>query len=265
MNLKLAGDVALVVGAARGIGLGITKEFLREGAHVCMLDLDEQVGSVCGALERGASAFSFRVDATDEQQVGSAVDACCRRFGQIDHVVVAVGAGSGSYGAPFWNVSPSTWPAVIRVNLMSVVNVAHACVPHMLPRRAGTMLFLSSVAGQIGSSTDPPYSAAKAAVINFTQCAARDLAPHNIRVNAICPGMVRTQLNKSVWEAWTRSVNPDERLDYSVWAADKLNRLTPLGRWQSVEDVAQAAVFLAAPCAQNITGQVLNVDGGQVM
>jgi NAD(P)-dependent dehydrogenase (short-subunit alcohol dehydrogenase family) len=95
------------------------------------------------------------------------------------------------------------------------------------------MLFLASVAGQIGSQTDPPYSASKAALINFAQCAAKDLAPYNVRVNTICPGMVRTPLNRSVWQAWAAQQSPETWQDYETWAAAKIARLIPLNRWQT--------------------------------
>ena len=127
------------------------------------------------------------------------------------------------------------------------------------------MIFLASVAGQIGSQTDPPYSAAKAAVINFAQCAAKDLAEHGVRVNTICPGMIRTPLNRSVWAAWNDLQPADSRLSYDEWADQKIATVAPLGRWQEPEDVASLAVFLASSLAKNITGQTLNVDGGQVM
>lgn len=151
------------------------------------------------------------------------------------------------------------------MNLLGAVKVAHAFTPQLVAQRCGTLLFLSSIAGQIGSQTDPPYSAAKAAVISFSQCAAKDLAPHNVRVNTICPGMVKTRLNESVWRAWREQHQGPEKISYDRWAEDKISRVTPLGRWQTCEDVASLAVFLASPKANNITGQTLNVDGGQVM
>ena len=154
---------------------------------------------------------------------------------------------------------------MVRVNLMSCVHAAHAFVPALLEQRRGSFCFLSSVAGQIGSPTDPPYSAAKAAVLNFTQCAARDLAEYGIRANALCPGMVATELNRSVWQAW-RARTPDAaHVDHETWAAEKMRRVTPLGRWQTSADVAAAVVFLASRLADNVTGQTFNVDGGQVM
>jgi NAD(P)-dependent dehydrogenase (short-subunit alcohol dehydrogenase family) len=154
---------------------------------------------------------------------------------------------------------------MLEVNVVGAVNVAHVFAPVLARACSGTMLFLSSVAGQIGSQTDPPYSASKAALINFTQCAARDLAPYGVRVNALCPGMVETALNRTVWEAWSRRQPEGERQTYEEWAGEKIRRLVPLGRWQTPEDIAAMAVFLASSRAANVTGQTINVDGGYVM
>jgi NAD(P)-dependent dehydrogenase (short-subunit alcohol dehydrogenase family) len=179
--------------------------------------------------------------------------------------VFAAATGSGKVGFPFWALDPHDWDRVVRVNLLGAVNVAHAFAPAMAQRGAGSLLFLSSVAGQIASQTDPPYSASKAALINFAQCAARDLAPSGVRVNTLCPGMVDTDLNRSVYAAWAQRQESHDRLSFDEWAAEKIRRLVPLGRWQDAEDVAAVAVFLASPRAKNITGQTINVDGGYVM
>src|SRR5262249_10516410 len=152
------------------------------------------------------------VDVTDLTALRRAAEAINARFGQMDHVVFAVGIGSGKYGFPFWNLQPEGWPRVLQVNVEGAVNVAHAFAPFLIARGGGTLLFLSSVAGQIGSQTDPPYSASKAALLNFAQCAARDLAPHGVRVNSLCPGMVQTALNRSVWEAWARLQPQEQRI-----------------------------------------------------
>jgi NAD(P)-dependent dehydrogenase (short-subunit alcohol dehydrogenase family) len=154
--------------------------------------------------------------------------------------------------------------------LIGAVNVAHAFAPAMAEAGDATasgrsMLLLSSVAGQMGSQTDPPYSAAKAAVINFAQCAAKDLAASSVRVNALCPGMVQTPLNRSVFEAWAREQPGADRPSYEEWSADKIRKLVPLNRWQEPEDIAAMAVFLASSRGRNITGQTINVDGGYVM
>jgi NAD(P)-dependent dehydrogenase (short-subunit alcohol dehydrogenase family) len=148
---------------------------------------------------------------------------------------------------------------------VGAVNTAHAFVQPMVERRRGTLLFLASVAGQIGSQTDPPYSASKAALINFAQCAAKDLAPYNVRVNTLCPGQVDTPLYRSIWAAANRDLPPDQQKTFEEWSSEKINRVVPLKRWQTPADIANLAVFLASPRAHNITGQTLNVDGGYVM
>jgi NAD(P)-dependent dehydrogenase (short-subunit alcohol dehydrogenase family) len=195
----------------------------------------------------------------------AAVRAFAEGFGAVDHVVFCVGVGSGKFGFPFWNLEPSDWARVLEINLIGAVNVAHAFAPKLIERGAGSMLFLVSVAGQIGSQTDPPYSAAKAGLINFTQCAAKDLAAYGVRVNALSPGMVRTNLNEAVWAAAQARLPEAERVDYAVWAEEKIRKVSPLGRWQMPEEYAAMACFLASDQARNITGQTLNVDGGQVM
>jgi len=202
------------------------------------------------------------VDATDFDAVEVAASRVKDDFARCDHVVACAGVGSGKLGFPFWNLTPQDWAAVLEGNLLTTVNIAHGFVPIMLPAKRGTFAFLSSVAGQIGSQTDPPYSAAKAAVINFAQCAARDLAEHGIRVNTICPGMVKTALNQSVWQAWNDRQTDDKKVPYDEWAGDKIKKLTPLGRWQEPEDIASLAVFLASPKAKNITGQTMYIEGG---
>ena len=166
---------------------------------------------------------------------------------------------------PFTNQERSDWEAPLEVNILGAVHVAHAFTPTMIAARQGTLLFLSSVAGQIGSQTDPPYSASKAALISFAQCAAKDLAPHNVRVNTLCPGMVKTTINRAVWQSWHDQQSEDKRIPYEEWADEKVRRVVPLQRWQQPEDIAAMAVFLASPRARNITGQTMNVDGGFVM
>src|SRR5262249_23282219 len=162
-------------------------------------------------------------------------------------------------------LTPDDWPRVLQVNVVGAVNVAHAFAPALVAARSGTMLFLASVAGQIGSQTDPPYSASKAALINFAQCAARDLAPYSVRVTAAAPGMGTPALNGAVGEAGARRQPEGQRQPYERWAEDKIRRLVPLGRWQTPEDVAAMIVFLASARAANVTGQTINVDGGFVM
>jgi len=127
------------------------------------------------------------------------------------------------------------------------------------------MVFIASVAGQIGSQTDPPYSASKAANINFAQCLAKDLAPHQVRVNVVNPGIVRTTLGRQVWQAWNDLQAPEQRRPYEDWVTEKIRAVTPLGHWQEAADVADMVTFLSSARACQVTGQTINVDGGMVM
>jgi NAD(P)-dependent dehydrogenase (short-subunit alcohol dehydrogenase family) len=267
VDLKLAGQTAVVSGGAQGIGRAIALAFAAEGADIAVIDRDRGVVAVAGQIgERcRVRAVPFVGDVTDYEAMRRAAGEVHTFFGRTDHVVYAVAVGSGKYGFPFWNLEPADWSRVLEVNVIGAVNVAHAFAPALVRARSGTMLFLASISGQIGSQTDPPYSASKAALINFAQCAAKDLAPYGVRVNTVCPGMVKTALNRSVWEAWCRQQPEGQRQSYEEWAGEKINRAVPLGRWQDPEDVAAMAVFLASSGAHNVTGQTVNVDGGFVM
>ncbi len=267
MDLQIAGNVAVIVGGARGLGHAIAAAFAAEGATLVLADRDPEVASAARQIEEagGAPSVAYIADVTDFGAIRDMAADVRRRFGRCDHVVHAAAVGSGKFGMPFWNIDPADWERVLRVNLIGAVHVAHAFAPGMADAGVGTLLFLASVAGQIGSQTDPPYSASKAGVINFAQCAARDLAPHGVRVNSLCPGMVKTALNRSVYEAWAARQPEGERPSYDEWAGRKIRQLVPLGRWQDPEDIAAMAVFLASPQAKNVTGQTINVDGGYVM
>jgi NAD(P)-dependent dehydrogenase (short-subunit alcohol dehydrogenase family) len=267
MDLQLTGNRALIVGGASGIGLAIARAFAREGADVMLWDrsdhVRERVAELIGDYRIHSEASIL--DVTDFNRVRGALAFTRESFGPIDHLVYAAGMGSGKFGFPFWKLDPSDWERVLKVNLLGAVNVAQACAPEMAARGRGTMLFIASVAGQIGSQTDPPYSAAKAGLMNFAMAAAKDLAPHQVRVNTICPGMIQTPLNRSVWQAWNDQQPEESKRSYEDWAGEKVNTVIPLKRWQTPEDVAEYAVFLASEKAKNITGQTLNVDGGWVM
>ncbi len=254
MDLELRDHVAVIVGGASGIGLASAQAFAAEGAKVAVWDRDPAPGFA-----------SMGVDVVDEAAVNGAMARTLAEFGRVDHLVHAAAIGSGKFGFPFTNLTPADWPRVLQVNVMGMTHVAHAVAPHLRARKAGTMVFLASVAGQIGSQTDPPYSASKAANINFAQCLAKDLAPHGVRVNTICPGMVKTPLNRSVWQAWHDAAPPEERLSYEAWSANKIRAVVPLGKWQMPEDIADMAVFLSSARAAHVTGQTINVDGGFVM
>ncbi|HEY7115814.1 MAG TPA: SDR family oxidoreductase [Tepidisphaeraceae bacterium] len=267
MDLELKDHAVVVAGGASGIGLAAGVAFAREGAHVALWDRDEVVAETARQLgeRHGVRSVAGILDVTDEQAVRTATAQAVRELGHIDHLVHAAAIGSGKFGFPFSNLAPADWPRVLHVNVMGMVNVAHALAPHMSSRGQGTMVFVASVAGQIGSQTDPPYSASKAANINFAQCLAKDLAPRGVRVNTVCPGMVRTPLNRSVWQAWHDQAAPADRLSYDEWSQQKIRAVVPLGKWQTPEAVADMIAFLSSNRAEHVTGQTINVDGGFVM
>ncbi|MEP6756350.1 MAG: SDR family oxidoreductase [Chthonomonadales bacterium] len=267
MNLDLKNQTAVIIGAAQGIGLAIAEAFARESANVVLIDLKTDVVETATrvACETGVKALGIQADASKYADMQAVASNVLQTFGSYQHVVMAAGVGSGKFGFPFWNLEPSDWPRVFQVNVFGAVNVAHAFTPTLVTQRAGTIQFIASVAGQIGSQSDPPYSASKAALINFSQCAAKDLAPHNVRVNTICPGMVRTELSENMFNSWLASQPDSPAITFDEWAESKIKNVVPLGRWQSAEEIANMCVFLASDAAANITGQTINVDGGYVM
>ena len=267
MDLQLSNHVAVVTGGASGIGLETAHRFADEGAHVEICDLDPQVEQRAQAIQTryGVETLGVRVDVRSESSIAQALLTTQESFDSIDHLVQSAAIGSSKFGFPFTNLTPSDWERTLDVNMMGMVRVATALSPMLIASRFGTCVFVGSVAGQIGSQTDPPYSASKAAMINFAQCMAKDLAVHQVRVNTVCPGMVQTNLNRSVWQAWHDRTEPAERLDYEAWAERKIQQLIPLGKWQTADEIASMIVFLSSPMTGSVTGQTINVDGGYVM
>lgn len=272
MDLRLGGKVAVITGGASGIGLATAKLFAAEGVSVAIWDLDpgaeviaREIQDLYGVRAIGLRAIGLQVDVSQESSVSEALAKTLESFETIHHVVHSAAIGSSKFGFPFTNLSPEDWKRTLDVNILGMVRIATALSPVLIRSRAGTCVFVGSVAGQIGSQTDPPYSASKAATINFAQCMAKDLAVHNVRVNTVCPGMVPTKLNRSIWQAWYDRVEIAQRLDYDVWAERKIKQLIPLGQWQTPEDIAAMIVFLSSPLAGQVTGQTINVDGGYVM
>jgi 2-hydroxycyclohexanecarboxyl-CoA dehydrogenase len=267
MDLHLTGKVAIITGGASGIGLACATELAREGCSIALWDASRTVGAAATKLNTQCQVptVGLNVDVSQFDSVESAVSATESQLGPIEVVVHSAAISSGKFGFPFTNLAPADWNKVVNVNILGMVNVVHAVAPKLISRRQGSMVFIASVAGQIGSQTDPPYSASKAANINFAQCIAKDLAPHGIRVNTVCPGMVQTPLNRSVWQAWNDQQPADRRRSYEDWASEKIRNVIPLGRWQRPEDIANLVTFLASGRSSEITGQTMNVDGGFVM
>jgi 2-hydroxycyclohexanecarboxyl-CoA dehydrogenase len=267
VDLGIAGNVAVVTGGASGIGRAIAEQLAAEGASVAIWDISENASTAASEIETasGQRIIGIRTDITSSENLAVALTRTMSELGPVDHLVHAAAIGSGKFGFPFTNLSPDDWVKVLEVNIMGMTRVAHAVAPGLAERKSGTMTFIASVAGQIGSPTDPPYSASKAANINFAQCMAKDLASSGVRVNVVCPGMVQTPLNKGVWQSWNDRQPEDQRQDYETWAGEKISKLIPLGSWQKPSDIADMVTFLASRRANQVTGQTINVDGGFVM
>jgi 2-hydroxycyclohexanecarboxyl-CoA dehydrogenase len=257
LDLGIAGKVAIVTGGASGIGAATVRLLAEERVRVAVFDAAPKPMAEAELMQS--------VDVTSRADIESAWRETEAQLGPVDILIHAAAIGSGHFGFPYTNVPASAWDKVLQVNILGMVNMAYVAGPAMQARGKGAIVFLSSIAGQMGSQTDPPYSASKAANINFAQCMAKDLAASGVRVNSVCPGMVKTPLNESVWKAWHNRQSDDKRLTYDEWATNKINQVIPLRRWQQPEDIASMIVFLCSARASEVTGQTINVDGGCVM
>ena len=244
----LDGKVALVTGGASGIGAGIARVLAAAGARVAVGDLDAEGASAAGEL-------GIRLDVTDRDSVDEAVTRVEQELGPVDVLVNNAGVSSVT---PFVEISDADWDRLMAVNLRGVLVVSQRVLPSMLERRSGRIINISSMAGKEGLPNLAHYCATKFGVIGLTQSLAKEVADRDVTVNAVCPGVVRTPL----WD------DPDtgilRRLDgENGWQAFVAG--IPLGRPQSAEDIGHACAYLASDAAANITGEALNVSGGQQM
>ncbi|HET9985903.1 MAG TPA: glucose 1-dehydrogenase [Longimicrobiales bacterium] len=247
--MLLEGRVALVTGGAAGIGAMTARTFAREGACVVVADVDEARGSALAAdLEAGGGrAFFQRLDVTDAEEVDRAVAASLSRFGSLDVLVNNAGIVAD---ARLVKLTPEQWQRVIDVNLKGVFLCGQAAARAMIGGgRGGVILNASSVVGLYGNFGQTNYVATKAGVIGMTRSWARELGRHGIRVNAVAPGFIATEILREMPE--------------KVLAG--MRERTPLGRLGEPRDVANAYLYLASDLASFVTGAVLSVDGGLVI
>lgn len=244
---RLAGQVAIVTGASRGIGRAIALALAAEGAKVAVNyasssgAADAVVAEIAGA---GGEAIALQADVSKADQVEALFNAVMEKWGRVDVLVNNAGITRDTL---LLRMKPEDWQAVIDLNLTGVFLCTRAASKIMLKQKSGRIINISSVVGLIGNPGQANYSAAKAGVIGFTKSVAKELAPRGITVNAIAPGFIATDM--------THGLNSEDILKF-----------IPLGRYGQAEEVAGATRFLAAdPAAAYITGQVLNVDGGMVM
>jgi NAD(P)-dependent dehydrogenase (short-subunit alcohol dehydrogenase family) len=262
LAIDLSDRLAVVTGAAGGIGRGITAALVKAGASVVGADLDGDAAERLGS-EHPGRVHALPLDVTDEAGAQRALAGVTERLGPVSIVVNNAGVASRP-GMPFTRLSARDWQLPWDVNVVGAFVVTSALVPSLEATR-GSVVNIASVSGRRGFTTSPPYSASKAAILNFTQVMATDLAPLGVRVNAICPGMVLTPFYRQQRLAAAEADPSLLQVTDEAFFEEKARRLIPLGRGQQPRDIAAATCFLASDLAASITGQALNVDGGLVM
>jgi NAD(P)-dependent dehydrogenase (short-subunit alcohol dehydrogenase family) len=256
MTRRLEGRVAIVTGAAAGIGAAIARLYCVEGAYAVIADIDGTAAERA-ADAIGAQAMPMQLDVTNEADVQRTVAAARERFGRIDILVNNAGIMRKSYVV---DMPEAMWRAVLDVNLTATFLCSKAVLPAMIEAKRGRIVNIASIAGKVGEPTASAYSAAKWGVIGFTRSLALEVARHNILVNAICPGPIPTALGEQGWRegAVVEGVG-------LVKVLARVGSRAPLGRLGTVEQVAKMALFVASDDCDFTTGSAFNVDGGIVM
>jgi NAD(P)-dependent dehydrogenase (short-subunit alcohol dehydrogenase family) len=245
MNTDLSGRVALISGAARGIGAGIAKCLAEHGCTVYVADVDEGGARTCAAALR-PQGVGLRLDVRDEAAAKAVVAAIAQKHGGLD--ILVNNAGVVCTG-PSDKVSREEWDRLIGVNLTGVFNCVQAALPAMLGRRGAAIVNIASVSAEKGGGAfgNTWYGATKAAVVAVTKGLARELGPRGVRVNAISPGVIETDMVRHL-------LTPEVR--------EQLMPRFPVGRFGREEDVANVALFLVSDAASFVTGETIAVDGG---
>jgi len=244
----LEGKVALITGAARGIGRAIAEKFAAAGSDLALCDVKEEwlADTAKVVADKGRKAACFAVDVSKAVEVQTAVDAALKTLGKIDVLVNNAGITRDGF---LVRMSEADWDAVLAVNLKGTFLFTKAVAKLMMKQRSGVVVNLASIIGMIGNAGQCNYAASKAGVIAFTKSAARELASRNIRVNALAPGYIQTKMTETLPEDIQK----------------KMLEAIPLARFGVPDDVANVVLFLASNASAYMTGQVLGVSGGMVM
>ena len=240
----LAGQTAIVTGAATGIGEAIARRLAHAGAVVAIVDIDGP-GSQKKAAEIGQGVFAIQADVADPEAVNRAAQEVLARTGNI-HILVN-NAGIAGYAAPLWEQTFEAWQKVLSINLTGVFNFCRAVVPHMRSRQYGRIVNIASIAGKEGNPGMVPYSASKAGVIALTKSLGKELATEGICVNAVAPAVVETQI--------LRQLTPQQ----VAYMADKI----PMKRTGKPDEIAAVVHFLASPDCSFVTAQCYDASGGR--
>jgi 3-oxoacyl-[acyl-carrier protein] reductase len=245
----LENKVAIVTGAARGIGEAIAIKFAEQGAHVAFSYISDSSAEKATALEGklkslGVKAKAYKSNAGDFAQCETFVNDVLKEFGSADICVNNAGISKDNL---LLRLTPEQWDDVIKINLNSVFYMTKLVMRPMMKARSGSIINMSSVIGEMGNAGQSSYAASKAGIIGFTKSVAKELGSRNIRCNAIAPGFVETDMTSYLKEGD---------------AGDKYRAGIPLGRFASAEDIANVSLFLASDMGSYITGQTISVCGG---
>jgi 3-oxoacyl-[acyl-carrier protein] reductase len=242
------GKVAVVTGAARGIGRQIAEKLASQGADVAICDLKaEWLADTVAAIQAlGRKALPLAVDVGDGEAVNACIAEVIKVFGKVDIMVNNAGITKDTL---LVRMSDEDWDAVLRVNLKGTFLFSRAVSKHMMKQRGGAIINIASVIGLIGNAGQCNYAASKAGVIALTKSTAKELASRGVRVNAVAPGFISSKMTDAL----------------SQEVRDQMLAAIPLGRFGQPEDIAKAVAFLASEEASYVTGQVLSVNGGMVM
>ncbi|MEW6130143.1 MAG: SDR family NAD(P)-dependent oxidoreductase [Acidobacteriota bacterium] len=252
MNLlDFNGESVIVTGGARGIGRAIVQAFAEAGADVCIGDFRIEVAQATAheiSEQTGRKVKAVRADVTNLADTRNLCQVALQEFGKID---VLVNSAGWDKLTPFLKTTPDLWERVIAINFRGVLNTCYAVLPHMAERKQGRIVNISSDTARVGSFGEAVYASAKAAIIAFSKTLAREHARDNIRVNAVCPGLVETPLIEEMRE--------DE---FTAKILSSIVGYIPLKRLGRPEEIAPMVLFLASRAASYITGQAISVNGG---
>lgn len=264
--MRLAGKVAIVTGGAQGIGRGIALCMAREGADIAVADLKvdgaRNVAEEVAAL--GRQAIVVKTDVSRQTEFEILYETVRKDLGKIDILVNNAGTACPP-GNPFTKNVEEDWDRVWAVNVKSIFFACKAIAPYFIERQYGKVVNIASIAGTMNSPNMPPYSVSKMGVVTFTKIVAKEMAQHNVNVNAICPGILWTQFWQETAERLASAGGAFAGMAPRAVFDNRVNAIIPMKREQTPEDIGCAAVFLASDEARNITGQALHVDGGVVM
>ena len=245
---RLEGKIAIITGSARGIGYGIAEKFASHGAHIIIIDLfQEAVDLAVAKLKKsGYSAEGFAADVSKAEQIADIFKQIFTDHKQID--ILVNNAGITRDGL-LMKMKEADWDMVMNVNLKGTFICTQKICRYMMKKRAGSIINISSVIGLMGNVGQANYAASKGGVIAFTKSAAKEFSSRNIRVNAIAPGFIETEMTKELPEK----------------VIEEYAKVIPLNKMGSIENIADCCVFLASEEASYITGQTIQVDGGLIM